>query len=519
MNVFKKARQVIAAVENPEIPFLYYILLFFSSVTLRNFLEIFSDQAKVAFKFLSPEQLLYLSVWQGLAISFLHYYVFWTALFITLGIIFFLLTKEDINKTLRAVLCFSFILNITPIFDLIITAGKGLDISYIYPESISELLPIPKGLTPGMRLTSIVGIILSFIYCRVKTNSFKKGLLGGFLLYLLLMIGSVLPFILNTFHPVPIIRTLLIIIFMELVLGFYLWNRAYFLALAKDVRWYRVLHYLSMLILGLLLTGEPILRVLSQNWDTFLLTFFTLFSFWIAAIMFNNIVDCDIDRISNPRRPLASLSIPQNDYRNIALSVVCLSGVFGLGVNFQTFFFGFLLMGISLLYSLPPLRFKRIPIFSKLFISFSSLIVVMLGYIFAAGELLEFPHILTWYFLIFVSLSMNFIDLKDYEGDKQAGILTLPVMFGLKRAKFIIGGFFVISYCLLSWVFLDLRLFIPGLVLGGLQFFLINKRRYQEKWILLTYLVSLLALFIYLAGTFPKVPPYRILSAVSTISS
>jgi 4-hydroxybenzoate polyprenyltransferase len=97
-----------------------------------------------------------------------------------------------------------------------------------------------------------------------------------------------------------------------------------------------------------------------------------------------------------------------------------------------------------------------------------------------------------------VTLVINFIDLKDYEGDKKAGIKTLPVICGLKKAKLIIGGFFLISYAILNWVLLDTNLLVPGLIFGGLHFYYINKRQYQEKLVFLTYLLSLLLLFIYL---------------------
>jgi hypothetical protein len=373
MNIFKKAEKIIVFVENPHIPFLNYFLLFLSSVTLRTFLEIFSDRAVVYFRFFPSDRLIYLSVWQSLAISFMHYYVFWVTLILTLGIIFYFITREDVGKILRTLLAFSFVLNITPLFDLIITAGRGgLDIAYVYPKNILNLLPIPKSLTPGMALTSITGFILSFIYCRVKTNSLKKGLLGALGIYILLVVTSLIPFLLKVRHPVPIIRAQLIIVFIELVLIFFWLKKQYFLALIKDVRYYRMLHFVSMFILGVILSGEPVTKVLLLNLDVFLLTFIAVSLSWIASVIFNNIEDLEIDKISNMNRPLVTHKIPQNDYRRIGIGAACLSGIFALGVNFQTLFFAYLLMGNALLVSLPPLRFKRIPIFSKLFISLSS---------------------------------------------------------------------------------------------------------------------------------------------------
>lgn len=498
MIFWKLSKRIISYIEGPQAPLSYCLLIFFSAVTLRNFLEIFSDTAKISFSLYPLNHPLFFAASLSLCITFIHYYAFWLALFLALAIIFSCLTKENISKTLKVVFTFSIILNITPLFDLLVSGGKGMNISYIYPKNILEFLPVPKALTPGMILTSIAGIGLSFIYCRVKTNNNLKGMLGGISLYVLLLATSLLPLLLKARHPLPIIRFLFLLTFMETLFIFYRLKKSYFISLLKDIRWLRVLHFYSMFILGIILAGNPLINLLKQSLSEFLLTVFSTFLCWIIAIISNNIEDLHIDRITNANRPLTSGAIPRHDYYRIAAVFSCLAFAMALAVNFTTFFFALLLIGNSLLYSLPPLRLKRVPIFSKVFISFNSLLVVMLGYIFAGRELLDFPGIFNWYFLIFITLSLNFIDLKDYAGDKEAGVRTLPVIFGLRKAKLIIGLFFLVSYIAIGGVFIDQRLIMPALSVGAVQFLLINRENYREKAVLATHLISLAGLFLYL---------------------
>ncbi len=492
-------QKIIASIENPRIPFLYHILLFAAAINLRNFLEIFSTRASISFQLFPSHYRIYFFAWVGMIISLLHFTIFWIDLALAIGIIVFFITREKIGNILKAIFSFYFILCITPIVDLIISGGAGRNIAYAKPQNIVEFLLIPRILTPGMMVTSITALILIFLYCKLKTHNWKKASLASLLVYVLLLIGSVLPSILKTSHPVPIIRTLFILFFIELAIVFYLIDKKIFLALVKDVRWLRLLYFEAIFILGIVLTSQPLLKVILANWDSFLLTLISIAFAWLSSLMFNNIEDEVIDKISNPQRPLVTEQIPANLYLKIALSFVSLALVSGLAVNFQTFLFSFILVGSSFFYCLPPLRFKRIPLFSKIFISFNCLILTMLGFIFAGQELLKFPSIFIWYFLIFVTLALNFIDLKDYAGDKVAGIPTLPVILGLQKAKILAATANLLAYGMLAFIFLDFRLFLPSLILGVIQFLLINRKTYQEKPVLITHIVGIFLLLIYLS--------------------
>ena len=121
--------------------------------------------------------------------------------------------------------------------------------------------------------------------------------------------------------------------------------------------------------------------------------------------------------------------------------------------------------------------------------------MVLLGYFFISGDL-EIPGSIIAFFLICLTAVINFIDIKDYEGDKKAGIKTIPVIFGLKISKVIIGVFFLISY---FFVYFILKKFlIPLIILSIIHFYLINRKNYNEKLVFIAYLVSLIILIVYL---------------------
>lgn len=97
---------------------------------------------------------------------------------------------------------------------------------------------------------------------------------------------------------------------------------------------------------------------------------------------------------------------------------------------------------------------------------------------------------------------MNIIDIKDVEGDRKAGIKTLPVVFGLKRAKIFTGIFILIAYCMLGLALLDKRILLAAALLGITQFILINRKVFKEKWAILTHLAGIVSLLAYLNSPF-----------------
>lgn len=494
----QRFREIISHIEDRRISLSYFILLFISSITLRNFLEIFSDKASVPFRLISEKSMAFFAANYSLAISFAHYYIFWIFTFLALSILFSRIAKTNIILVIRALFACSLIIIITPLFDLLITSGQGIEIAYAHPKKFLDLFPLPGIVTPGMLITSLTASILSFTYCALKTGKWLAGLWATVILYLLLTCLAALPVIIKTTHPLPIIRILGIGIFLELAVIAFLAKPVYTRALLGQLRLARLGYYLAMFFLGISIARTGFIRSLMDNTTCLILTVIAFVLSWLGAIMLNDVEDYEIDVVTNKDRPLVRNIFTKSQLKIISLWLFASACIFALAVNFSTLFFTGLIIGNSCLYSLSPLRLRRIPVFSKSLIALNSLALVILGWLFAGRDILRFPQAITWYFMVFVTLAANLIDLKDYKGDLQAGIRSLPVILGMEKAKFLNGLFILAAYSAAGLILLDKYILVAGLALGLLQFFLIRRKDFKEKPVLAVNFCGILALLFYL---------------------
>ncbi|HPG31703.1 MAG TPA: UbiA family prenyltransferase, partial [bacterium] len=209
-----------------------------------------------------------------------------------------------------------------------------------------------------------------------------------------------------------------------------------------------------MVVSGILIAGKT--QPLIIDFQKFYEIFFTLISVFYAVVystISNNFADIKIDSISNPGRPLPKQSVDAGEYSKAGKIILVLSLFFGLTASFKIFIVSFLFMFFYHIYSKPPIRFKRFFIISKICISINSMILSFAGYLIFKNNLESYPAIFICFFLIVLTLVINFIDLKDFDGDKADNIKTIPVVFGLKNAKIICGFFFIFTYIIAAFEF------------------------------------------------------------------
>jgi len=365
-----------------------------------------------------------------------------------------------------------------------------------------------------MRIHLFIILSLIFIYTLVKTNkNIKKSIFSVFLSYCILFISSILPTIIKFLTSVNYNDQFLSLLFFVLsifliTILFYLNNKHFFKIILKDMRLTRMLFYILMILLGVAI-GYKNYDMLRYGLPEFLfINILTLIICLMLGIFFsivtNNIVDYNIDKISNKERPLFKENFPLKDY--ILFGIICLIlSLFGAFiVSYLGFFFIFLFIGNYFIYSMPPIRLKRIPIFSKLTISLNSLFLTLLGFsLFLESSdvihLTSFPTEYIIFFLLF-TLAANFIDIKDYEGDKKEGIKTLPVLLGLETSKKLIAFLFILPFLFTG--FLNPDLMIICILLSIVNLLLITDKNYNEKYLFLIMLFSIIAyiltLFIYI---------------------
>ncbi len=502
-------KQVINDLENSKAPFFYFILTFVFIITLRNFIEPFSSHNAI-------------SLW-----IVIHFSLFYLAFAVSLILLLYAFTKTTVIKIAKVVFPGFIVIILAPLLDLLLSKGKGWQMTYLLPGIHDDLGYrfitfwghfSGSGVTPGIRIELAIALVGIFIYCYIKTSKIIKSLVCTFLTYIVLFCFGIVPFIIKwvlflnkpSYSYSDLILSnfyLLIITLISLVL-IYISDKSYIKLIIADIKpmiW-RILHYILMLFLGFALAkryypgfsffnGASLFYILSIPISIFFALLFSL------AI--NNIEDYEIDKITNQDRPLAGSRISLDLYKKLSWIFLFIALIYAAMVSFQVFFTTLLFIGIYFLYSAPPFRLKRVPIFSKFLIAFDSLLLVFLGFILIAGNISQFPKIVIVIFLVGYTLTLSFIDIKDYEGDKKEGIKTLPVMLGLSKSKFIIALIFFLSYFVVGLITKSWYMIVLFIIFGALEFYLINREDYKETPIFLVYLTSLLIIIFYLSYLIP----------------
>lgn len=504
-NKTNALQRIITALEELQAPIVNYFLTLGCIIILRNFLEGFSHD--------SPSNLFYTSYPSIFLLSeYIHFSLDYILIALILTLILYYLTQTNIQKIIK-VLFPAFILIVSvPCIDLIFSGGKGQHIGYIFPSTehswtyyYATLLISTPNISWGMRLEILIAWVMTYCYLRGKQKNVFIALLGATIVYSAIFFVLITPYIIKYFSNAPYTNTQINIqtainyfLLLILPLGInisYLANKKLFLILAKDLRWLRLWHFELMLILGIVLATTQFKQTMIIS--CIFLGVSILF-FWLAAVMLNNIPDQAIDRISNPERPLVKYKINLKQYRTIAYTILCCSLVYALAVNLISFFIMSSVSFAYYIYSMPPLRLKRIPLLSKAIPSTVSLAIVLLGYINIHGSWQGFPQSLVWIFLVGFTLAANLIDIKDYAGDKAAHIKTLPVLLQPAIAKLVIGIAFILT-SLAFYFYLQNIYLLPLLALAGiLGYHFINQKKYQEWQVFTVYLTTITILIMYI---------------------
>ena len=298
------------------------------------------------------------------------------------------------------------------------------------------------------------------------------------------------------------IHLLLIVVSIFIPIGLLLVVRSFTMQILGDLRVLRILHYVVLAGLGMALFFKDYqLFIRFLQGDRALL--FPLFAIALTyaavfAIVTNNIEDLEADKLSNPRRPLVTGRVNRFSYLMTGLGCLVYALILSLLAQIEMFL---AILFISLgyyVYSCRPFRLKRIPFLAKLFIGINSLVVTIGGYVLAGGQLKDFPLLWIIFILVPLTLSANFVDLKDTEGDGSTGVRTLPVMWGEKKARFFIAFFTVCTY-IMAGIILDITWLYPlNALMAIIHCYFLYRKPYDEKPVFLIYITALVSLNIIL---------------------
>lgn len=458
----------------------------------------------------------------------LHFPFFYMSLFLCLTLMVACLTRSPLLGTWQLLTPGLAVIWLPPLIDF---AASGFgnapiqrilyitgDWNFLWRQFLTFYAGMSKEMSTLGLKTEILLIYAGLTFLvYLKTRSFSKALVALFLTHLIVFLHGTMPSALFNLRDVkqelermpaiPMHQTranlFLMVICLELVVVFTVAAREKVKAVLANARPFRVIHYWGMLTFGLYL-GHLNAKQMSFFSDvTFLMGIATLYlavlALWLSSVFLNDVYDLEGDRLSNPERPIGRGALSRKEGIGLALGFAALSLIAATTLYWGAVALLLAALGISVVYSMPPLRLKRYPLISTGLIAVGSLLMIALGFsLFGHATmrlighvthdvLKHFPERVVAMVLVCFTLSFNTKDLKDIAGDRLSGNYTLPVLLGITGGKWAIGLLSFASYLAVPF-FLQLPELWMASALGGfLTFVLILRPKASEPPIFLIY--------------------------------
>ena len=174
-----------------------------------------------------------------------------------------------------------------------------------------------------------------------------------------------------------------------------------------------------------------------------------------ASNALNQIYDLEIDRINKPRRPLPSgrLSIQEAWRFTLAAYAVALvlAWIVAPAGRHECFWIVLVATVITVLYSAPPFRTKRLGIWANLTIAIPrGVLLKVAGWSAVKTIAGTEPWFIGAIFGLFLLGASTTKDFADMEGDARGGCRTLPIIYGVRRAAWMISPSFVVPFIMIA---------------------------------------------------------------------
>lgn len=283
------------------------------------------------------------------------------------------------------------------------------------------------------------------------------------------------------------------IVFFLLLLGlllilFFVIDRSKALAVVKNSRIPQIIYHSGLFFIGVGLGYLAYPENFNLNLFSVLGTLALLASVWLAwmaSVVTNDIYDFEIDKISNPERPLQKNIFLLKEYQELVILFISLSILGGLVISLKFAALLFVYQFVAWVYSAEPFRLKRIPGLATFISAAASLVILFIGFTLISGD--QNIQGLSWriilLMLIALTLSLPIKDFKDIVGDKKYGVWTIPVLFGEEKGRLIVGVGVFISFISSVVLLNEFRLFWWALLSGIISFLIIiSKKPRQLFW-------------------------------------
>jgi len=391
----------------------------------------------------------------------LHHLFFFVFVFFSGIVIVHLAGRIDIEKVARMAFLGVPMIILPPLVDHFVF-GRNVPYDYILPRELGRgfltfFQATPKA-GPGLAIEIALLLLLSVLYVLIKTQSWPKTVLALVSLYALVGVAAT-PRIFMPFLPPPSDPGFHSV-HHTIYLGFYFCSsvvvgtafllrldRSLTHAVGREVISFRSGHFILMAGIGLYWKGVLLPRNLPDALS--ILYQLSLMAFlWLSTVLLNHVYDLPIDRISNPRRPLAAGQVQTKAFRSMSCLFGLLALLLAASLKAAAVFLATLALISSWAYSAPPLRLRK-RLFSTAFIGWGSVVAFLIGYIGNTPiKKISLDHrTQSLMFIIFAALTLGSLvkDLKDSEGDRPAGVKTFFTVYGISRGTKIVSVLLGIS--------------------------------------------------------------------------
>jgi 4-hydroxybenzoate polyprenyltransferase len=169
----------------------------------------------------------------------------------------------------------------------------------------------------------------------------------------------------------------------------------------------------------------------------------------------NQIYDLEIDRINKGKRPLPSGRMTIREAWGFTIVTYLLTAILAWfvapGGRHECFWLVLLAMVATYIYSVPPLRTKARGMWANITIAIPrGVLLKVVGWSAVKTVVGVEPWFIGTIFGLFLLGASTTKDFADMEGDRQGGCRTLPILYGVKKAAWIISPSFVLPFLLIN---------------------------------------------------------------------
>ena len=174
-----------------------------------------------------------------------------------------------------------------------------------------------------------------------------------------------------------------------------------------------------------------------------------------ASNALNQIYDLEIDRVNKPRRPLPSGRLALRDAWAFTIATYAVSLILAWlvapGGRHECFWIVLIATAITVLYSVPPFRTKRLGVWANLTIAIPRGVLLKVA---GWSAVKTIDGVEPWFigaiFGLFLLGASTTKDFADMEGDAKGGCRTLPIIYGVEKAAWMISPSFVLPFLMIS---------------------------------------------------------------------